>query len=536
MKSALPIVRRELLRLSRLPATFSSRTGIAAGAAGIFLLVILVEGVPVQRGGYIFAILGWLCYLTCLFAGVSTTSDCISMERREGTLGLLFLTDLSGFDVVLGKLAATSATAFYALVALSPVVSVTILLGGVTGMEILRVFCVLVLTLLFSLSAGILASTYMRGPRSASALTLMLIVLPTSAPFLLQAVLFHQQWAAMETPWLHWIRIPSSAYAMAMAFNWGVGSRATDFVPSLIVLAACSVGMLAWASLALPHCWQESPAASGSQPQSPADRQAVTREDRRRASILDLDPVAWLSLRRPWRVRVPWSYFAAAAGIWIVGGLLSNDSWTDEYAAHVVTLLSLSVILRLSIASEASRRFLEERRSGALELLLATSLPVKSIVHGHLRGLRAQFLGPSCVLIVWGLMVALVGFRDNPGPTNSETAPQFSMILTFAVDMAVLPWIGLWAGLKAPNARRAWSETVFKALLAPILVFGAFVALAGLIDYLTPTVWNRVPDWVPGAGWLVLGLGIPTGFALHAHRRMLKDFRLVASRADHASS
>ncbi|HQU46125.1 MAG TPA: hypothetical protein PK867_25150, partial [Pirellulales bacterium] len=41
------------------------------------------------------------------------TADCISSERREGTLGLLFLTDLRGHDVVLGKLVVAGLGAFY---------------------------------------------------------------------------------------------------------------------------------------------------------------------------------------------------------------------------------------------------------------------------------------------------------------------------------------------------------------------------------------------------------------------------------------
>ena len=45
----------------------------------------------------------------CLLSGVWFTADCLSEEKREGTLGLLFLTDLKGYDVVFGKLVATFA-------------------------------------------------------------------------------------------------------------------------------------------------------------------------------------------------------------------------------------------------------------------------------------------------------------------------------------------------------------------------------------------------------------------------------------------
>lgn len=40
----------------------------------------------------LFVALGVLALGFCLFAGVFLTADCLSEEKREGTLGLLFLT------------------------------------------------------------------------------------------------------------------------------------------------------------------------------------------------------------------------------------------------------------------------------------------------------------------------------------------------------------------------------------------------------------------------------------------------------------
>src|SRR5260370_3617695 len=53
----------------------------------------------------------------CLLAGIFLTADCLSEEKREGTLGLLFLADLKSYDVVLGKLIATSTHSVYGLLA-----------------------------------------------------------------------------------------------------------------------------------------------------------------------------------------------------------------------------------------------------------------------------------------------------------------------------------------------------------------------------------------------------------------------------------
>ena len=57
------------------------------------------QGTPPELvGGYIFKALTALSVFYCLISGRLTTVDCISEEKREGTLGLLFLTDLKGYD------------------------------------------------------------------------------------------------------------------------------------------------------------------------------------------------------------------------------------------------------------------------------------------------------------------------------------------------------------------------------------------------------------------------------------------------------
>lgn len=65
--------------------------------------------------------LGGVCFQ--LLAGTAVTADCLSEEKRDGTLGPLFLTDLRGYDVVLGKLVATALPVFYSLVAAIPVLA-----------------------------------------------------------------------------------------------------------------------------------------------------------------------------------------------------------------------------------------------------------------------------------------------------------------------------------------------------------------------------------------------------------------------------
>src|SRR5262245_37084482 len=101
----LPVIERELIMRARQRGTYWSRCGVATTAA----LVGLMEGLlssnavgPASAGSATFRALAWMAFLMacgCVFV----TADSISRERRDGTLGLLLLTDLKSFDVVLGK-------------------------------------------------------------------------------------------------------------------------------------------------------------------------------------------------------------------------------------------------------------------------------------------------------------------------------------------------------------------------------------------------------------------------------------------------
>ena len=100
-------------------------------------------------------------------------------EKREDTLGLLFLTDLKGYDVALGKFLGRSLNALYGLLALLPVLGLPLLLGGVTGREFWRMALALVNALLFSLALGLAVSAVARDSQRAMGCTVIAVcVLP----------------------------------------------------------------------------------------------------------------------------------------------------------------------------------------------------------------------------------------------------------------------------------------------------------------------------------------------------------------------
>ena len=174
----LPIVERELRTAARRPLVHAARIVAATIACGIttWLLVGASARLPPERvGAALFAALATVGFFASLVAGVLLTADCISEEKREGTLGLLFLTDLRGRDIVLGKLAATSVTALFALLASLPILAIPLIAGGVTPAETGRMALVLVNTLFFSLALGLLVSAFARRERQAMIVTGVLL-------------------------------------------------------------------------------------------------------------------------------------------------------------------------------------------------------------------------------------------------------------------------------------------------------------------------------------------------------------------------
>ena len=174
-----PIVIRELLVAARSASTYRTRFWTPVAGLVITSVVVFAMGgraVPgATQGPVLFTSLAVLGLAYSLFTGVRATADCLSFEKRDGTLGLLFLTDLRGIDVVLGKLSATSLSSIYGLVALVPILAIPLQMGGVTGMLFFQVVLCLLNALFLSLAVGMLVSAlsiHDRKAMTAAALTI----------------------------------------------------------------------------------------------------------------------------------------------------------------------------------------------------------------------------------------------------------------------------------------------------------------------------------------------------------------------------
>ena len=246
----LPTATRELRLAARRPGTYWIRVGFNALAILVVfgLLSPSFRGVrsPTETGQFLFLALSAAAFLLSLISGAFVTADALSEEKREGTLGLLFLTDLRGHDVVLGKLVGKGLNPFYALIAVLPLLALPMIIGGVTPGEFFRMSLVLLNTMFFSLTLALVISAISVAGRQAWALTMLTLALLCGLPWALVYLL-------KTSPLSVALAQFSPAYGWVTAMDSEYGSKGSLFWSSLGF-----IHLLGWASL-LVACRRRSP-------------------------------------------------------------------------------------------------------------------------------------------------------------------------------------------------------------------------------------------------------------------------------------
>ncbi|MCX5790321.1 MAG: ATP-binding protein [Elusimicrobia bacterium] len=233
MTTIVPILTREMLAAARRRSTYAARVLVGVGSVGLAVAMLLAGFLqylaPTAAGRMFFAWLTAIGYGFALFNGVLSTCDCISREKREGTLGLLFLTQLNAFDIVFGKFIPRFFHLCYCLLAAAPSLAFVFILGGVTAGD----FCVAALNLanalFFFAALGMLISTFSRDEKrvfsAAIGLAVLLgVVLPgCGTGFRSLGAGSSQVFAFVSGPagvLNAWLNAPGSGSAQGLAVGW----------------------------------------------------------------------------------------------------------------------------------------------------------------------------------------------------------------------------------------------------------------------------------------------------------------------------
>ena len=526
----LPIVTRELRVVARRASTYWQRAGAALGVIliGAWLYLVMQNQSPQQLSTFLFGALTSGALLYALLSGLRTTADCLSIEKREGTLGLLFLTDLKGYDVVLGKLAASSLNAFYSVVAVVPVLAIPLLMGGLTPGEFGRMALVALNALFLSLALGMMASSLSRSAQRAMALTALLLIVVAG---LLPACGGLAGSLAKARRFYWWLFLPSPGYAYALAWDTPYRTQARAFWYSLLTTHGIGWFCLTVASLIAPRSWQDRPA--GAQRLRWRERWrlwaygSLNERIGFRRDLLNQNAFFWLAARSRFKPALVWAFLGMIAAGWVWGLSKYRRDWLNE-SVYLTTGLVVNFIIRIWFAAEAARQLSEERRAGTLELLLSTPLTVQDILHGQYLALVRQFFKPVMVVLLaeffcmWGTVSSVWVEGDR----LFWVVLWLAGMVMFLADLAALYWVGMWQGLTARNPSRATMGCVSRILVVPWTAYAVLVLLWVLVSANTPRQFDAGPK-VFLTLWFVLGLAADIVFAAHARYRLQTAFRLV---------
>ncbi len=437
-----------------------------------------------------------------MLTGVRYTSDCLSEERREGTLGLLFLTDLTGWDIVAGKIAARGLRAVYNLLAIFPILALTLFLGGVSGEQVATICCTLFVCIIFSLAAGIFISS--RGVRERNVLlgtAVFLLVMSFVPPAVNQITihLFGYYGFVNVLPYLS----PYHAFNEA-----GFGFR-PRLVTNLFVLTAVSVALIFYAAWRIRRHFGE-PIITA--------RDARQRSRSVRPRGLKIEPLAWLARRDRIGASRLAGFILLVVCFGIFARLAVESRW--NWAISVVFLGSylFHAFYKFLITAESCRQLNEDRRSGALELLLATPVSAGRIVRAQIRATwRVWF--PALLALAWMNYLWMAAPVFGQDRMLSILLP--CSIILLVTDTIVLPWRSVLQAL----AGEPYTQTVFKVFLRTNVP-----PLATIAFMLAFAIAARTPDYAENCFivWTVLCLIYSAALVAHAKYR-LRAFRMLAA-------
>ena len=399
-------------------------------------------------------------------AAPAATAGAICLDKARGNLTLLFSTDLTDAEIVLGKLAARLVPVLGLIACAAPVQALATLLGGVdpampTGAILVCLACaVFGCTLALTLSVWgrktheVLLATYAFG-----------ILYLLAAPIWAALVPMLPRWA--RSAWLpgYLALLPYNPVFLVLAplggppglGPIGLGEQARF----------CALGLLTSALLAAAATWRIRAVVIRQAGQGEATRRADRPAGARRGPLarlarllpspsLDGNPVLWREWhrRRPsrWSVAV-WGLFgllSSGFSLWAIVDALGGAGPGGRDAGGVISGLQVSAgLLLLSVSAATS--LAEERQRGSLDVLLATPLSTRSIVLGKWWG-AFRGVPPLTVLpvLIAAALATHTGFALGPALIGGLVVAYGAAITSLGLALATwLPRMGRAIGLTA---------------------------------------------------------------------------------------
>ena len=483
----LPIVTRELRVASKRRATYRLRWIVALIGSICVVVATTAANYSIEAGQFVFWTASALMTFACASAGLLLTADSISREKRDGTLGLLFLTRLTSADVVLGKLAVGTLTGCVVLVPL-PFLAFSLCLGGVTVDELWQMSAALIFLLAYSLTFGIFVSTVFRKESLITLVYVFFIVGPfASTPLAIMKWKVIPLWLARINP-----LVPVSA----LGDRYGVFYTRELAASALIFQSIAIPAMLLITFIILP--WTVRSAGTMALP---------------RLNFSRNHPIFALVRRHGSAV--------ALCALCVASYFLVKVIAPTSAIADLVFVLVMALLPKIFVLWRSSGAIAIEKQSGALESLLTTPLTAGEVLHAKMHTIKTQ-LAPTLLFALLALWSIATNWWGSTGHITAEATIVLAAMIALLIDIHTVGWVGLWLGVTARDRRRALIGAGLVGLILPWIP--GLIALGLLIWMFDAPTWLNDPqDIIPLA---VISANIVSfGIACLAMARVHDKFR-----------
>lgn len=517
-----PIFEAERVVRARRWQGYATRSGFVLALLGGLLLVRwqhaeLAGPMSVRElaaiGGSLHYALTLLQLIAVLVIAPASTAGAICLDRASGTLLHIFATDLTGREVVLGKLAARLLPIWMLLACALPVAALATMLGGIDPAALGWSVAIAASLAWLGGTLGLLLSVWAGKPHEVIAVVYL-------------------AWAAWLLPWptmmlrfggspgADWLEVTNPFYLAHAPYNHpgeiGMTEPALFCLGCALIGAACAA--IAMARVRAVTC--RSPAGRARRAARPggAWNRLATPIGRAGGPQLDANPVRWREWHRerPSRwTRVAWGGFTAAclaAAGCLAGGMAGGLG--GRSALLIGGIMGVLATLGLLLVSTATAAVLaEERTRGSLDVLLCTPLSTREILVGKWWGAFRRVPWVAVGVVSAGA----AGWVAGPlGPVQ-------------VLNLALVPALIVAQGAALASLGLALATHIRRTGLATLATIGIALAtavtwpLAGFLLLESTSNWNgpRSPTreiWDLGQtlGSPFTGVGVPILVALVA--------------------
>jgi len=409
-------------------------------------------------------------------AAPAAAAGSICLDKARGNLTLLFTTDLSDAEIVLGKLAARLAPVLGLILGAAPVLSIATLFGGIDPVGLVGTLLVVLSCAVFGCTLALTLSVWGRKTHEVLMATYVFgILYLLSAPILI--AIQSRLPMAWRPPWFAMGLLEYNPVFLVMAAVEGpppgmrpvtLWTHAT-FLGLGVAASAVLVGVATWRMRRVvirqlgqgDHAskrWRERWSTYAIDPERLGrwGRRLVRLHQLYRRIVpgpsLDRNPVLWRECQRKRPSRwglVLWGTYVVLCGgfsLYAIGLMIDGQRFGRELGMMVNAVQVAGGLLMLSVSAATS--LAEERQRGGLDVLMATPLPTRSIVWGKWWG--AFRLVPR-LLILPSLLTFALAFHTGQ---LWGVALMAALILAYGAAITSLglalatwmPWLGRAVG------------------------------------------------------------------------------------------